>query len=342
MKLGMPIFVAVASMVLLVTAQSGRAETEATDGTQPDLSWDAADTDCGPGGDDWASGRGEPCWTVTADALFLVRRQPAASTLITHALDRTEILNASAFDFPAHAGVDVSLSRHFGCNRALVVRCFGSDEWNAVVAMPTTFGDLLQVNTVTPIFASAGTAVGAQTTSSLQNLEINASRQWWDCLTLLIGFRYVELDERFSATVTGVSDPFAYDVSTRNRLYGVQFGSQIAFWDRGGPWTIEGVGKAGVFGNRAAQDSSLVTLAAGEAAGGATSVTAFIGELGLTGVCRLTEHLSLRGGYRLLWIDGVALATNQVTATDFISHFDPHACGEALYHGAFAGLEYAR
>jgi hypothetical protein len=86
------------------------------------------------------------------------------------------------------------------------------------------------------------------------------------------------------------------------------------------------------------QTGSLVRVPARDA----SSPTAFLGEIGLTGDCRLTSGWSLRGGYRLLWIDGVALATDQVAASDFVFHRGMAPHGGAFYHGAFAGLQYVR
>jgi hypothetical protein len=58
----------------------------------------------------------------------------------------------------------------------------------------------------------------------------------------------------------------------------------------------------------------------------------------------VTERLSLRGGYQLLWIDEIALATEQasVNSADFttaITALDSSA--SLFYHGANAGMEYA-
>jgi hypothetical protein len=75
-------------------------------------------------------------------------------------------------------------------------------------------------------------------------------------------------------------------------------------------------------------------------AGGRTTATALIGELGVMGACYLTEHLALRGGYRLLWIDGAALATDQLAVSNFLTHTGIDAAGDAFYHGPSAGLEY--
>lgn len=306
----------------------------------------AGDNSSCSGLNDYACGCDETCcgplWIVTADAVFLERRSPASAVLMFNTQDASQNLNASSFDFPFQAGVDVSLARHFGRDNALEVRYFGVDQWNATATTTTTPGNLLQVNAAHPIFVAAGDSIGATDKSELHNFEVNGLHSLGNCLTLLAGFRYAELDEDFTATLIGSEVPFSYDARTRNRLYGFQLGGKASLWDRGGPLTIEGVGKAGVYANRAAQDSAhplgVVTLPAS----GNTTATAFLGEVGATGSYRFTEHFSLRGGYRLLWIDGVALATDQVAVSNFIFNSGLKASGDAFYHGAFVGFEYVR
>lgn len=132
------------------------------------------------------------------------------------------------------------------------------------------------------------------------------------------------------------------DTHTHNRLYGVQCGADALLWDRGGPLTVDLIGKAGIYGNRASHDSfystGVVTLPAGDKA----SATAFLGEMSLAATYRLTERVSLTGGYRLLWIDGVALATDQVADSNFVFHRGISVSGDAFYHGAVMGLQYQR
>lgn len=281
-------------------------------------------------------------WRVTADALFLQRRDPAAAVLMAYALDGAEILNASDFDFGIEPGLEVSLTRQFGDHFGIEARYFGVDHWHVGTAAATAPDSLLQVNATPPVFAWAGTGIESEYTSALQNAELNAQYRILERWTLLVGFRYAELDERFAAGLVDADIPFLYETATRNRLYGAQLGAAVTLWNRGGPFTVEAVGKAGLFGNAAAQDSAYDTDAVSVAARDSASRTAFLGEIGLTGDYRLAPRWSLRGGYRLLWIDGVALATDQVAASDFVFHRGIAPEGDAFYHGAFAGLQYVR
>ena len=106
----------------------------------------------------------------------------------------------------------------------------------------------------------------------------------------------------------------------------------------------EATGKAGIFGNDAQQKQSVTdfpnfprrpTVSSG---GG---VMAFVGELNLSGLYRLTDVWNIRAGYSILWIEGLALAPDQL---DFNFAASPsgnqlHNGGGMFLHGANVGLE---
>jgi hypothetical protein len=280
-------------------------------------------------------------WTVTADALFLARRDPAAVVWAYNTANPAQQVDAADFDFGYHAGFDVSVARRLGCENAIEFRYFGIDHWNATSNTTTAPGDLLRFNAAVPVFTFSGDAIDAAYASQLHNAEINGCHQLTERLSLLAGFRYVELDERAAANLVNSAVPFNYDSATRNRLLGFQLGGQTSLWDRGGPFILDAVGKAGIFNNSAAQHSTYSTGLVTLPATGSGDRTAFLGEVGVTGTCQLTDRLALRGGYRLLWVDGVALASDQLSVSDFANDAGFNGSGDAFYHGAFAGLEYA-
>lgn len=293
-------------------------------------------------GDTWWRPDQPDIWRVTADALFLQRSDLAAAVLVMDGIDDTEILNADDLDMGVHAGFDVSLLRRLGNRFGIETRYFGIDGWDGQAVAITTPGSLLQVNSTPPRFPEAGTFVEGCYASGLHNLEINGHWLLREHCALLAGFRYAELDEGLAIGSAGAANPFTYETTTRNRLYGFQLGTAFAAWDGGGPLSVEGVLRSGLFGNRATQRSVWDGGAALPPVSDAASEIAFIGELGVIGSYGLTDHLSVRGGYRLLWIDQVALATEQVAVSDFTSLRGIDATGDAFYHGVFVGLEYVR
>jgi len=318
-----------------VIEQSACGSSDTFDGGNADACYD----DSPDGACRWGGLSCSPTWTVTAEALFLQRRGPAPAVLMFNTANEIQDLNASSFNFDFRPGADVSLAYNINPGNALEVRYLGIDQWHASANAVTTPGDLLQINAAIPLFAFAGTAMNADYTSEFHNFEINGWHRVSDRLALLAGFRYAELDEQFQITLADTVIPFTYDARTWNRLYGFQLGGKAALWDRGGPFTVEGIGKAGICGNAAEQGSTFPIGFTSVPANDSKTTAAFMGEIGLTAAFRLGEHLSLRGGYRLLWMDGVALATDQVAASDFFNNSGIDASGDAFYHGAFAGLQ---
>ncbi len=304
---------------------------------------DPAPNLCPPNAEAWCQHCAAESWRISAGALFLHRRDPSAGTLMEDAIDGTEQLNAGDFDLGVHAGYEVTMTRRMQADRwAVEGRYFGIDHWNAASAAETTPGRLLQINAAPPVFVVTGTGIAAQLASEFQNAELNVHYRALERATLLAGFRYAELDEHFAADLVDAAVPFQYDTATRNRLYGFQLGTAITLWGRGGPLNVEGVAKAGIFGNRAAHRSVYETGVATSPARGTASPTALIGEIGAIGNYRFTNRWSLRGEYRLLWIDGVALAPEQVAASDFVFSRGIDAEGGTFYHGVFVGLQYVR
>lgn len=280
----------------------------------------------------------KPIWTATADALFLHRSEPQSEILAFNTLDNTEMLNAEDFDFDTQAGVDLSLSRAIGTRGGLEIRYFGVNDWNSAQSVVTTPNELLQFNSSPPVFPTSGDGIVANYASKLHNAEINASRQYCDWVKLSAGFRYLELNERMFAELTNAAIPFDYAETTSNHLYGAQLGIDGMMWRRDS-LGFSVVGKAGIFGNHSAHNAAVNTGVATLTASGSDDRTAFVGELGFIGNAKLTECLAVRAGYRLLWIDGVAVATDQLGATDFNTGVGFDGSGDVFYHGAFVGIE---
>ncbi|NND98529.1 MAG: hypothetical protein HKN47_14510 [Pirellulaceae bacterium] len=283
----------------------------------------------------------QPNWTFAADALFLRRSDPDSEVLAFNTVDPSESLNADDFQFGTETGLDLSITRHLKGGKSLELRYFGVDQWDAAVVGQTTRNDLLQINAAVAVFADAGDAIAARYTSELKNGELNLSFCHSDSIDLLVGFRYLELSERANASLINASVPFDYYSVTDNRLYGAQIGAKACLWnDR--LVSLNLVGKAGIYGNDASHDSLITSGTATLTANGDGSPTSFIGEIGLRGGLCLTDTITLRGGYNLLWLDGVAVASDQLSSSDYFAGTGFDGSGDLFYHGASVGLELRR
>ena len=285
-----------------------------------------------------------PCWTARAAAVRMTRLDPTHRILFQDPLDPDRYFDRGDFHFEFETGVDVSLARRVGTCYDLQARCLRVDGWNALATGSTASAAGLVVESDPPLFLAPGRSIAATYTSQLESIELNLRRHFNSRLTLLMGIRYADVDERFHAYLLGPGPVLGtYHTATGNRLFGLQFGCEAALWDRGGCLRIDNVLKAGVYANDfGAQDTVLDTgtmvLPASDRAG----QIAFLGEAGLFGVYRLTDSLSIRGGYQVVLIEGVALATDQMAVTDFVAQDGIDTSGGLFYHGALLGIELVR
>jgi hypothetical protein len=146
------------------------------------------------------------------------------------------------------------------------------------------------------------------------------------------GFRYLNLGEELNISAQRiVSDEVeegTYNIRTANHLYGAQLGARLRRWGCRFGW--EATGKAGIFGYDAQQTQSVTDFPDFQLRNVSSSRggVAFVGEINLSALYRLTDVWKLRTGYNVLWIDGLALAPDQL---DF--NFAAAQSGTQLHHG---------
>ncbi len=68
--------------------------------------------------------------------------------------------------------------------------------------------------------------------------------------------------------------------------------------------------------------------------------TAFHGQVGLSGMYRMTDHLVLRFGYQFMWLSGIALAPNQIPVSDLGASTAAVSTSDLFLDGAHVGLEF--
>ena len=164
-------------------------------------------------------------------------------------------------------------------------------------------------------------------------------------LTWFSGFRYLNFGERFNMsaqrTVAAATESGSYNISTSNHLYGGQLGARIR--RTRGRFGWEGSGAAGVYLNNSQQSQTVTDFPnfplrnASKSGNG----SAFVGDTNLSGIYRLNNVWNIRAGYNVIWIQGLALAPNQLDS-DFAAaqggtNLDNG--GGMLLHGVNVGIE---
>ncbi|MFH1267521.1 MAG: hypothetical protein ABIK89_17500 [Planctomycetota bacterium] len=313
-------------------------------------------------------------WRITAEAIRLHRSAAEPQDILfvpAVALSDIVALNVADLKFDFQNGPRIGLRHYLVGQCDIEMHYFGIDGWaswavrdgNPLILFPPLSGP-------PPVGVTVSTRFAVDYGSDLYSTEASLRRRCTPYLDLLAGLRWVQLNEAFRVVGADFSPlPIPrYATHVENSIYGFQIGAEAKILGGGGflgldrlnhfprrlgrpdllltgPLRIDGVIKAGVFANHATQESSgqggiLGTVVT---ASDTDDQPAFIGELGVTGVCRLGDHFTLRAGYQAMWIEGVALAPEQIPFTD-VAPFgagtaDLHATGGLLFHGCHLGLE---
>jgi len=185
-----------------------------------------------------------------------------------------------------------------------------------------------------------------QTSSStLQSFEFN-KRCWdWDTMGGLIGFRYLQIEDRFtffSQDPLPAADTGFFAVNTRNYMPGVQAGLDL-FYNVGASGRLSLVGKTkfGLYANFAEGDVLLVNAGAVELDNDDNDIQlAFLGELGFSARYRVLPCLSIKAGYEIWYLAGLAQAHGQaVSPLTPATGTDVDSDNDTWYHAATVGAE---
>jgi hypothetical protein len=282
-------------------------------------------------------------WIVTADALFLQRSAAQREGILFHN-NGNELLSTSDLGFGMQAGPRLILLRQLDSGWILDLEYFGIDGWSATTN--TGGGRLVFDRSQSIDFLTQSSILYA---SRFRTAEANlrAPRLGW--LQPVAGFRWIGLNETYQPSGTffgGGSSPtpFVLRYNTRNNLYGGQLGANAILWDRGGSLTITSLSKAGLYLgdslNSGAYNSQLGNTATTIESNGHRLRAAFFGEVGVIANWQISDHSSIRCGYQLYWLNGVALAPNQPTSTDLVGATGGiNSGGSTFMHGPSAGFQ---
>jgi len=276
-------------------------------------------------------------WNVYVGAIFLTRDQSNAGVIIgPNPPNGDSFSRGSDFDFNSQEGIDVVLTRRFANGDQIEGRFFGIDGSTATQNFLSP-GNFIGAGFTGP----GGTAIDGRYSSKLHSAEINWRRPMWERLTILAGFRYIGFDDTLNYTLNTSVAGGTYEYE--NHLYGGQIGGDLSLLDPTGPFQLYVIGKAGIFGNSSDGGVRLEGPIGNpiSTSGRGDSSTAFGGDLQLVSSYRLTRHISVRGGYQMLWLDNVALASDNASS----SQLNPPLLntqidgGHVFHHGSMLGVE---
>ena len=295
-----------------------------------------------------------PCAYGVVEALVLQRNiSGSAIPLVVDATTGNALLTTNDLSFPFSGGLRAYYGRQFRDCWYWEAGYFGL--WGAN-ASATASGNL----SLPGDFSGLNVFFGADQvlldyTTNLNGVEFNLANCFSSCDTCgcrttcdsvqwLFGLRYLRIDDTLDIGAQraeeGGLETGSYNVRAVNNLYGGQVGARLRrCW---GLWSVEGTGKAGLYYNDATQRQTVVDFPnfVVRDTSSADSNLAFLGELNASLIRQITDVWYVRAGYNLIWIDGIALAPNQLDFTlTGTSGTATNTGGTMFLHGANFGVE---
>ena len=287
-------------------------------------------------------------WYGSVEALVLSRTKGTAN--IPVALDSSNnfnvVLSTHSADFGTVTVPSYLLGYDFSYHTAFEVSYFGVADMHASA---TALGD----GTGNLSFPGGLGSTGADFTFSNQvtmnynsrfsNAEFNVIKKH-GCWNWLWGFRYIRLNEALTLDTLGTDGTGGqYAINTRNNMFGGQLGLRWAI--NKGRFSFQSTIKGALLGNCTQQfnnifdESGAITIRPDTLRDGGN--LAFASDVLVSGTYQLTEHIFLKLGGQLTYVNGLVLAANQIDYTVFATNSGMglgHG-GNVLFGGGSGGFE---
>lgn len=273
----------------------------------------------------------QPAWSFYAGGLYLQRSRPSSARVIGTPTPSTTLIDAHSYDFDWQGTPEFVLQRRFDNGWMLEGRYFGniSSSASSNIASITSFRAAGIGVTIL-----GGGSLDTSYETDLKNAEFNVHKQVMPGFSLLAGFRWIELRDKLHVNIASPATFIDWD--SKNRMYGGQVGFNLALFSPGLPLRFDLTGKAGWFNNSMnnRMDSTIVSVDQSSKSQGS-----FAGELNFSGTYQLNEHLALKAGYMLLYLDRVALASEAAANTTQApgGTSSPVSTGSVWYQGVIFG-----
>jgi len=273
---------------------------------------------------------------VSVGVVVFKRSDPKGGPIVVANPSLTpSFVSSDDYDFGWKAGIDAAAGINFWSSEGLEARVLYFDT-NAANQI-TTPGNFIGAGFTGP----GGTLFQSEYDTKLTSFEVNWRHRMFDHLTLLAGVRSISVDDKlhYDIATTVAHADYNYD----NHLLGGQIGAEWAVFKPSNPFQVNLVGKFGVY---ALHSSGGIFESSGVNSNPIGSFTtdvrktAYAGELGISAGYHLTNNIQIRGGYQLLWLDKVGLASNNaafsLTNPSLLSHDLQR--DNLLFHGFNVGV----
>ena len=369
------------------------AANDNTKGSSPSFPRTVADRLHGAGSTDAHSSRSSPPsrWTVSAEAIVFDRIGTANRTLVERVPGGVPFadvpttpgipaLNSTDLDQGFSPGFRLGVTYHTDSSFDWELSFFHLRDWDSTRSIgPDNPPDWLVMRAPGIFFQTQDFTYQSMKwdySTELYNAELNGRYVLSKRITVLAGFRWVQLNENLQGSIpppdrilpvwkfnpnnnlfdvarieilpgipaTGAFPPF-WDASTINNLYGLQIGMDGKLFEYG-RFSMDGLIKAGGYWNHASASTGVSIQKVVYSTSASTDRPAFVSEAGLQCKYQVASRLALKLGYEVLWLYGVALAPGQiqetyVSAPTVVTSLGIKSDSGVLFHGATAGLDFS-
>ena len=329
-------------------------------------------------------------WTVSEEALVfdrvgtakwvLVERVPGATPFLSvPTTPGVPVLNSADLNQGYAPGLRLGVNYHVDSNYDLSLSFFYIGTWDSAKSVgPDNPLNWLEMKAPGVFFQTQDFAYQSMTwdySTQLYNAELSARKKVSDRVTILAGFRWLQLCENLQGTIppadifqpawkNTIPSPTLFDVaqittgdlappyppfwntSTTNNLYGLQIGVDGKIVELG-KFSMNALIKGGTYLNHASELTGVSLAKTVYESGASANRAAFVGEGGLQCKYQVTRALTLKLGYEVLWLSGIATAPGQIRETYIfynptrVETHDVSSNSNVLFHGATAGLEFS-
>ena len=327
-------------------------------------------------------------WSVSEEALVFDRVGTAKWVFVERVPGATHFLsvptttsapafNSSDFNQGYAPGMRLGLDYHVDSDHDLLLSFFYIGTWDSAKSFgpddPLNWLEMKAPGSFVQTQDFAYQSMKWDYSTQLYNAELNVQKKISDRVTMIAGFRWLQLRENLQGTippsdtfqpdwklinpdlfyVAGITSgtpapayPPFWNTSTANNLYGFQVGADAKIFERG-RFSINGLIKAGPYLNHASELTGVSLAKTVYESGASANRVAFVGEGGLRCEYQVTHAITLKLGYEVLWLSGVATAPGQIRETYITSSptgvytHDVNSSSNVLFHGVTAGLEFS-
>jgi len=278
---------------------------------------------------------------VVAEGAVMSRSKAASVTLATQ--NGVEALNFRQLDLDSSGGPHINVQYEFDFDLRLEVDFLGLQGWTAVANLGP--GDY-RLQGGRGELGPLADSFRAEYASDFYSTEINLQWGWCPGVYMITGLRFAELREHYGvdAMTTFLDEPAPYTLTydTINHLSGLQLGLLLRTDSTARRLAIEASARGALLGNRVNHSYALDDPSIGALQGRIDgSDAAFLGDVRISAIFRWSPRFSIRTGYQLMGLTGVALSPEEVQETKLLTNSSKALTnGSTWFQGMTLGFEY--